>query len=126
VTTTTDPDARKAFIDGLRALARFLVTHQDMPVPAYGTDVLLSGSKTDDPRGFVDAFAAMTGAAVEDKWAETGHYDAARAFGPVNYRAYAISDAAMAEHCAWSSYSGCVRPDDPAASDDPGQLGEAA
>lgn len=121
MTTTTDPDARKAFIGGLRALARFLASHPDMPVPIYGSDLLLSGSDADDPRGFVEAFAAMTGAAVTDKWAETGHYDAARSFGPVSYHAYAVSDATMAAYRAETSYAGCVQPDQPA---DPAPLDE--
>jgi hypothetical protein len=125
VTATTDPDARKAFIDGLRALARFLTAHPDMPVPAYGGEMLVGGSD-DDPRGFVDAFAAMTGAAVVDTWTKDGHYSAERAFGPIGYRAYAVSDERMAAHYAENSYHGCVRPDDPAALDDADEFGEAA
>lgn len=120
---TTDPDARKAFIDGLRALARFLTAHPDMPVPTYGTDLLVSGSNDDDPCGFVDAFAAMTGATVVDTWAKDGHYRAERSFGPVTYTAYAVSADRMAAYHAEQSYAGCVQP---AALDDADAFAEAA
>jgi hypothetical protein len=126
MTATTDPDARKAFVDGLRALARFLVSHPDMPVPAYGTTILMSGSDAEDPRGFVDAFAAMTGAKIDDQWEKNGHYDAPRSFGPVEYNAYAISARRMAAYNAETSYRDCVQPDDPATSGGPGAFGEAA
>jgi hypothetical protein len=120
MTATTDPDARKAFVEGLRALARFLVSHSEVPVPAYTTSILLSESCAADSRGFVDTFAAMTGAQVDDRWDTSGHYHATRAFGPVEYEAYAISAPAMAAHTALSSYSGCVQPGGPA------RLGEDA
>lgn len=119
MSATTDPDARKAFVDGLRALARFLAAHPDVPVPEYRTDILMGLPGDDDEaRRGVSAFAAMTGAAVTDTWDKDGHCNAHRAFGPVTLRAYAVSAARMAVHYAESSYAGCVQPDDPAALDE--------
>jgi hypothetical protein len=119
VTATTDPDARKAFVDGLRALARFLVSHPDVPVPAYGTTILLSTLGTDDEnRRDVDGFTAATAATVDDDWDRNGHYRAARMFGPVEYAAVAISEARMAAYRAETTCSGCVQPANPAGHDD--------
>ncbi len=109
---STDPDARQAVITGLRDLADYLDRHPAVPVPAYGTEILLCASSADDGGcAQVNQFARHTAATVEDDLARSGHYEAVRSFGPVGYRIIAISDARMALHHAHSSYWGSVTPD---------------
>jgi hypothetical protein len=109
---TTDPDTRQAFVTGLRDLADHLDAHPAIPVPRYGTEIYLSASSTDDGGcAQVSQFARQLGVAVPTTISYSGHYEAARYFGPVGYRMLAISDAAMARHYAWASYNGCVTPD---------------
>ena len=108
---TTDPGIRQAFITGLRDLADHLDAHPAIPVPRYGAEIILSASSTDDGGcAQVDHFARRLGATADNSIANDGHYEAVRCFGPVGYRMVAISDATMARHCAWASYSGCVTP----------------
>ena len=105
---TTDPEVRKAFIAGLRALARYLASHPEAPVPPYGTMIGLpaTGGTDEDNRREVDLFAVVMGATVTDD--RGGYYTASRAFGPVSYEATAISAARRAAYLAESSYRGCV------------------
>ncbi len=106
------PDARQAFITGLRDLADYLDQHPAVAIPAHGTEILLCASSADDGGcAQVDRFARQLGVHVENSLARSGHYEAARSFGPVGYRMTAISDATMARHYAYSSYSGAVTPD---------------
>lgn len=108
----TDIATRQAFITGLRDLADYLVTHPAVPVPDHGTEILLCTASADDGGcAQIDRFARQLGVPVENELAYSGHYGAARSFGPVGYRMTAISDAAMARHYAYSSYSGAVTPD---------------
>ena len=109
---STDPANRQAFITGLRDLADYLDQHPAVPVPRYGTEVYLSASSTDDGGcAQVDHFARQLGVTPQDELDCTGHYSAARSFGPVGYRMIAISADAMARHRASDSYYGCVTPD---------------
>jgi len=109
---TTDPATRQAFITGLRDLASYLDQHPAVPVPKYGTQIDLCAVSTDDGGcAQVAQFARQLGIAPPRSISHSGHYEAARAFGPVGYRMVAISDDAMARHYAYSSYSGCVTPD---------------
>jgi hypothetical protein len=109
---TTDPGTRQAFITGLRDLADYLDQHPAVPVPAYGTEIYLNASSTDDGGcAQVAHFARQLGVPVPHGISYSGHYEAARRFGPVGYRMLAISDDAMARHYALSSYSGAVTPD---------------
>lgn len=107
---TTDPETRMAFIAGLRALARFLASHPEAPVPGYGTVIGLPvvGESDEAERREVDVFAAAMGATVTAD--RDGYYTASRAFGPVSYEATAITSARMAAYTAESSYRGCVSP----------------
>jgi hypothetical protein len=112
VSLSTDTATRQAFITGLRDLAGYLDQHPAVPVPAYGTVIYLSAASADDGGcAQVNRFARHTGATPENRLAHSGHYEAARAFGPISYRITAISDAAMARHHAADSYYGCVTPD---------------
>jgi hypothetical protein len=106
----TDP--RWAFITGLRDLADYLAAHPAVPIPEHGADIIVHAPSTDDGGcAQVDRIARQLGVPVENELAYSGHYRAARSFGPVGYRIVAISDAAMARHYAYSSYSGAVTPD---------------
>jgi len=109
---TTDPDARQAFITGLRDLAWYLAAHPAVPVLRYGTEIHLHANSTDDGGcAQVDHFARQLGATAENSIAHDGHYEAARCFGPVGYKIIAISQARMAHYHAEASYTGCVTPD---------------
>jgi hypothetical protein len=106
------PEDRQAFITGLRDLASYLASHPAVPVPRYGTEINLPASSTDDGGcAQVDHFARQLGITVHDELGSSGHYSAARSFGPVGYRMTAISEAAMAWHRAADTYYGCVTPD---------------
>jgi hypothetical protein len=108
----TNPDHRQAFITGLQDLARYLASHPAVPVPTHGTEILLSARSTDDGGcAQVDHFARQLNVAPHDDLASTGHYSAARSFGPVGYRMTAISDYAMARYHAADTYHGCVIPE---------------
>jgi len=103
---------RQAFITGLQNLACYLASHPDLPVPRYGTEILLSASSTDDGGcAEVDHFARQLGVTPEDDLDRSGHYGAVRSFGPIGYRMTAISDHAVACYRAETSYIGCVSPD---------------
>jgi hypothetical protein len=109
---TADPGTRQAFITGLRDLADYLDQHPAVPVPTYGTEVYLSASSTDDGGcAQVSQFARQLGITPPKTISYSGHYEAARSFGPVGYRMIAISEQAMARHRAADSYYGCVIPD---------------
>jgi hypothetical protein len=108
---TADPAIRDEFIAALRELASFLAGNPAVPVPEYGTDILLSASSIDDGgQAQVDHAARLLNVPVINDTAQDGHYRAARSFGPIEYRIVAISDAAMAVFHAESSYRGCVTP----------------
>jgi hypothetical protein len=108
---TTDPEVRRAYVAGLRALARFLASHPEAPVPDYGTTIGLPvvGETDEDERREVDVFAAAMGAVVTAD--RDGHYTVSRAFGPIRYGATAITAERMAAHDAETSYRGCVSPE---------------
>ena len=110
--SSTTSDSRRAFITGLRDLADYLDRHPAVAIPAHGTEILLSAASADDGGcAQVDCFARQLGVPVENSLAHSGHYSAARSFGPVGYWMTAISEAAMARHLAHYSYSGYVTPD---------------
>ena len=89
-----------------------MTTSPALPVPRHGTEILLTADSTDGGGcAQVDHFARQLGVTPHDDLADTGHYGAARSFGPVGYRMTAISDHAMARHRAEMTYSGCITPD---------------
>ena len=105
-------DYRQAFITGLRDLASYLASHAAVPVPRHGAEILLSANSTDDGGCTqVDHFARQLGITAPKTISYSGHYEAARQFGPVGYRMIAISEQAMARHRAADTYYGCVTPD---------------
>jgi hypothetical protein len=104
---TADPATRAAFIAGLHALADFLATHSDLPVPAYGSDVVNARGTDDEQRAEVQNIAALLDVTPDDEI----HFRARRRFGPIEYRAVAVPSVAMASYQALMTYADSVTPD---------------
>jgi hypothetical protein len=106
---------RAAFVAGLRALARFLAAHPDVPVPeSYHTQdftVFPDGDTDDEKRAAVDATAAVLGV-VPDDHGGRGHYKAVRRFGPVAYETFFVSAAYRARSDALDSYRDAITVDE--------------
>jgi hypothetical protein len=84
-------DERGRLIAGIRALAAFLQDHPDVPAPRWADVYVFPPRGTDEQmRAEIDQIAARIGTAVTDD-ADHGHYAVSRHFGPVQYRAVAIS-----------------------------------
>jgi hypothetical protein len=102
---------RAAFIAGLRGLADFLAAHSGVPVPSgyHETTILVfpDGDSDAEKRAGVVAAGAALGVRAADPDC-SGHYSADRGFGPVTYRALAISSAHRADYAAQMSYYGAV------------------
>lgn len=112
----TDPGTRNAYISALHDLADYLQAHPALPVPQYGTTASVHADSADHGGcAQVDHIAAQLGTPAEDNLASTGYYEAKRYFGPIEYLAWAASDATTARTEASASYWGCVTP---ATSDD--------
>ncbi len=80
---------RSAFTRGLRALADYLESNPEIPVPYWPTVHVFPAAR--DWAGMcaeIDAVAARLGSAACR--APGGHYVTTRQFGPVEYRAVAI------------------------------------
>ncbi|MBN6056409.1 hypothetical protein JYK22_31060, partial [Nonomuraea sp. RK-328] len=105
------PHDRTAIVTGLRRLADFLDAHPDIPVSATAPLYHFTRGGSDaDQRAEIDQIAVRLGSPVEDE-TEYGHYTTAISFGPIEYRAIAITAEARARHAAAASYHGCVQPD---------------
>ena len=88
--TYSDPTERAALIAGLRELADYLESTPEMPAPAYPVIYMFpSASKWTVMRAEIDAAAALLGVTARDT--NGGHFVASRFFGPVEFRAVAIS-----------------------------------
>lgn len=115
---TTDPAQREAFIAALRELADFLAANPAVPVSTYECEITMQPWHMDgddsDARE-IEAFASATGADLLDDRGRTGKYEATRAFGPLSYRAFTYTRAAMAKSAAQYSYANNVQVDTPAA-----------
>jgi len=84
-------DERGRLIAGFRALAAFLQDHPDVPAPRWADAWVFPPHGADEEmRAEIDQIAARIGAEATDN-ATYGHYAASRHFGPVQYRAVAIS-----------------------------------
>ena len=86
---------RARLIIGLRDLAEFLDQNPQMPAPRY-TDLLVFPARGTDVEMFaeVDVIAEQIGVTASQNDTPDGHYIASRYFGPVQYRAVAIPQAA--------------------------------
>jgi hypothetical protein len=83
---------RGCLIAGLRALAAFLQDHPDVPAPRWADVYVFPPRGTDEQmRAEIDQIAARMETEPADD-AAYGYYAAARLFGPVQYRAVAISE----------------------------------
>ncbi|WP_019634589.1 hypothetical protein [Actinomadura atramentaria] len=103
------PALRAAAVRGLRELADFLTAHPDLP-PPYASDFFspsLPRTTEEDERAEVERIAEVLGI---EAVAGDGECSARRFFGPVKYRAFALTRASMDRYRAWSSYSGSVTP----------------
>jgi hypothetical protein len=84
-------DERGRLIAGLRALAAFLQDHPYVPAPRWADVYVFPPRGADEQmRAEIDQIAARIGTVVTDD-TDHGHYAASRHFGPVQYRAVAIS-----------------------------------
>jgi hypothetical protein len=85
-----NPAERAALIEGLRALADYLESNPEVPVPSY-TDMYAFPPDGDcaEMRAEIDAIAELFGSQARET-AGRQHYTATQSFGPVEYRAVAI------------------------------------
>lgn len=86
---------RVRLIAGLRDLAEFLDQNPQVPAPRYA-DLLVFPLRGTDAEMFaeVDVIADQIGVTASQNDTPDGHYIASRYFGPVQYRAVAIPQAA--------------------------------
>lgn len=103
---STDPAHRKEYTGGLRQLADYLDANPAVPVPAYGTIIMLIASDAED--GGITEITALSVLLTETD----GVYRTERKFGPITYKAIANSAASLADYTAQTSYYGCVTRDD--------------
>lgn len=91
-------DERSSLIAGLRKLAEFLDQNPQIPAPRR-TDLLVFPPTGSDTEMFaeIDAIAERIAATASDADSPAGHYSAVRDFGPVQYRAVAIPNAARSD-----------------------------
>ncbi len=88
--TSTDAKVRARFVNGFRALAEFVDTRPELPLPLYsfstGLTVFAGGSQAEQ-RAEVDRIAKILGVSP----CEWGLYQAERRFcGPVVFRVVAV------------------------------------
>jgi hypothetical protein len=85
-----DPEQRDRFVAGLRALAEFIESSPGVPAPWSANAVVIPLAGDDaEKRAEVDAIADLIGAQAH--FTHGGTYTVSRRFGPVEYRAVAIS-----------------------------------
>jgi hypothetical protein len=86
-----------ALISGLRSLADYLESNPEVPAPSYPTVYTFppDGDWT-VMRADIDAIAARLDVLARETVG--GHYVATRSFGPVEYRAVAISPKSDSDH----------------------------
>jgi hypothetical protein len=94
--SSTNPDDRAAFIDGLVALACFLEAHPEAPAPrAFDEAVVMhvfpDGDTDDERRAAVDSAAAALGVTAAPSRPDSRHYLFSLRFGPVTYCMVTIS-----------------------------------
>ena len=92
-------EERTRLIAGLRDLAEFLNANPDVPA-ARRTEMLVFPPEGTDAQMFaeIDAVAGRLGVIASDVGSPAGHYSAVLGFGPVQYRAVAIPQAAYDEN----------------------------
>ena len=88
-------EERERLIAGLRDLADFFDQNPQVPAPRYA-DVLVFPARGTDAEMFaeIDVIAEQIGVTAAQNDTPDGHYIAYHDFGPVQYRAVAIPQAA--------------------------------
>jgi hypothetical protein len=87
--TNNNPAGRDAFISGLRAVADYLQSTPDAPVPSYSPlHVFPQQRDWAEKCAEIDGIASLLGVTAHPAYG--GHYVASRYFGPVEYIAVAI------------------------------------
>jgi hypothetical protein len=87
--TYANADERGCLIAGIRALADFLQDHPDVPAPRWADIYVFPPRGTEEQmRAEIDRIAARLETVVTN---DAEHYAASHHFGPVQYRAVAIS-----------------------------------
>jgi hypothetical protein len=87
--TYANAEERGCLIAGIRALADFLQDHPGVPAPRWADIYVFPPRGTDEQmRAEIDGIAARIETVVTN---DASHYAASRHFGPVQYRAVAIS-----------------------------------
>jgi hypothetical protein len=110
---STDAGRRADFITGLRQLADYLDANPGIPVPRYGTKILLIAAPAEHGGvAEIEALAELFGAPVDIDPESLDRFATHRQFGPISYEAVSHAAALMALHHALWSYEGCVTPDD--------------
>jgi hypothetical protein len=91
----TNSEERAELIAGLRGLADFLDQNSQIPAPRFA-DLLVFPPNGSDAEMFaeIDVIAEHIGTTASDADSPAGHYSAVCSFGPVEYRAVAIPQAA--------------------------------
>lgn len=88
--TYANAEERDLFIAGLRDLATFIESNQDVPVPKYTTTVYVFPPNGSDPERRAEVDAAASLLFTEARTTLVGHYEASRFFGPMEYKVVAI------------------------------------
>lgn len=101
----TSSEERARFIAGLRELADYLVAHPGVPVPDYPRIMAHADGSDEEKRQAVDQAAPELGAEASEILPGSGHYTAARYFGPIEYGVLAISQASKDLFNAQQSYA---------------------
>ena len=98
-------DEREEFAAGLRALAAAIETDPDLPLPDGRVELCVLGSDDEVGCAQIDGVAAALG--VDAAWGGgyLEHYAATATFGPITYRAFYCSRAAMERFRAEQSYT---------------------
>lgn len=107
-------DDRSQIIRGLHSLAEFLADRPEIPVP-LSIDIIVSVLPGSDRERQAEVLriARVLGTSVDAEAMTYGHHRASVSFGPVTYRAVAVTDSARAQWDALMSYDNAVIPDAP-------------
>jgi hypothetical protein len=95
---STPDEYRAEFTAGLRELAAFIEAHPGLPVPLYAAVTYYPRGNDEEERAEVDRAAGILGR--EAAWTDVKrtHYEVARSFGPVAYRATSVTAAEMSRY----------------------------
>jgi hypothetical protein len=107
--SSTSPECRAEFINGLRQLADYLASNPCLPVPAH-TDIIVTARDAED--GGITEILELSIQLAAPFAERNGFYRTARKFGPLTYLGISQTRATLAQFRAYNSYYGCVTPDD--------------